>query len=50
MGALPEELPKVNMNPRSSKSLSPAPGRPQESQSFGKGEKRDRGSPDKAEV
>ena len=43
--ALPEELPKVNMNPRSSKSLSPAPGRPQESQSLGRGEKRDRGSP-----
>ena len=45
--ALPKELPKVNMNPRSSISLSPAPGRPHESQtlSLGRGEKRDRGSP-----
>ena len=45
--ALPKELPKVNMNPRRSLSLSPAPGRPHQSQTqnLARGEKRDRGSP-----
>ena len=41
--ALPDDLQKVNMNPRTSISLSPAQGRPDHS--YGRGEKRERGSP-----